>query len=133
MGISTGRETTIALKKLGEAKTETYYSTLTLLESLWVAARTIHEETFDRDTFMLGLRSILEGGRYTKAQEDSWVFAEALNLYKQGHRDMIDNILYATSVRDDLRFLTLDDHLKDFLTKKGHKDTIIGPSQLSAR
>ncbi len=133
LGNSTGRETITALKKLDEAKTETYYSTLTLLESLWIAARTLHEKTFDEETFKLGLRSILEGGRYAKAHEDSWVLTEALSLYKQGHHDMIDNVLYATSARNDLRLLTLDAHLKDFLTTKGHKNTLTSPSQLPAR
>ncbi len=84
LGISTGRETITALKKHDEAKTETYYSTLTLLESLWIAARTLHEKTFDEETFKLGLRSILEGGRYAKALEDSWVFTEALSLIQTG-------------------------------------------------
>ncbi len=93
-------------------------------------ARTIQEETFDLETFRRGLRSIMESGRYHKVTEDSEVFSEALKVYEMGHRDMIDNILYASSLRLDLRLLTLDMKLKEFIQAHRLTNTLIFPDQL---
>lgn len=49
-----------------------------------------------------------------------------------GHRDMIDNILYALSVHHSLRFLTLDDTLREFITSKGLENTLIRVDQIPA-
>jgi len=114
---------------LAEAEAEIHYSRFSILESLWVAAR-ITGGILD-EAFNTGLRSILEGGRYMKVEEDSKVFSEALRLYTQGHRDMIDNILYTASVNFDLKLFTVDKELKEFIRKNGLKDTLITPDQLT--
>jgi hypothetical protein len=44
---------------------------------------------------------------------------------------MIDNILYAASVNFDLKLLTVDKELKEFIRKNGLKDTLITPDQLT--
>ncbi len=95
-------------------------------------ARTIQKQTIDLETFRLGLRSILESGRYDRVAEDSEVFNEALKIYRLGHRDMIDNILYASSLRLDLRLLTLDENLKEFIVAHGLTNTLIFPDQLGS-
>src|SRR5881409_1667007 len=82
-----------------------------ILECLWQLARTTREEDSSLEATKLGLRSIIEGRRYIKTSEDSRVFSEALGLYRMGHRDMIDNILYAVSLHSSLRFLTVDNTL----------------------
>jgi PIN domain nuclease of toxin-antitoxin system len=129
LGIDTGKEVSKGLRTLAEAEAEIHYSRFSILESLWVAAR-ITGGIID-EAFNTGLRSILEGGRYMKMEEDSKVFSEALRLYTQGHRDMIDNILYAASVNFDLKLLTVDKELKEFIRKNGLKDTLITPDQLT--
>ena len=48
-----------------------------------------------------------------------------------GHKDMIDNILYATSSSLNLKLLTLDTELKEFIHVKGLKDTVISPGQIA--
>ncbi len=131
LGIDTGPETSEALEKLDESEAEIHYSRFNVLESLWVATRSIHDSVFDVDRFMLGLRSVMEGGRYRKVDENSEVFGEALTLYRLGHRDMIDNILYASAVRLDLRLLTLDGGLKDFLDGKGLGKTLLSPDEIA--
>ncbi len=95
-------------------------------------ARTIQKQTIDLETFRLGLRSIMESGRYDRVAEDSEVFNEALKIYRLGHRDMIDNILYASSLRLDLRLLTLDENLKEFIVSHGLTNTLIFPDQLGS-
>jgi len=46
-----------------------------------------------------------------------------------GHKDMVDNILYASSSRLNLKLLTLDNELKGFIRERGLKDTFISPDQ----
>ena len=43
---------------------------------------------------------------------------------------MIDNILYAVSLHHNLRFLTLDDALREFITRKGLENTLIRVDQI---
>ncbi|MEM2849612.1 MAG: hypothetical protein QXI36_04980 [Candidatus Bathyarchaeia archaeon] len=43
----------------------------------------------------------------------------------RGHRDIIDNILYAISSGLDFRLLTLDRELKEFIRGKGLKDIVL--------
>ncbi len=59
------------------------------------------------------------------------MFSEALRLWIMGHRDIIDNILYATTIVFDLKLLTLDAELREFIHNKGLKDTLITPRDLN--
>ncbi|MBO3809971.1 MAG: PIN domain-containing protein [Candidatus Brockarchaeota archaeon] len=130
LGIDVGKEVVDGLKKLAETGAEILYSRFSILESLWVAAR-LTGGNID-EAFNTGLRSILEGSRYVEAKEGPRVFAEALKVYSLGHRDMIDNILYASSAHFNLKLLTLDGELKKFIRGKGLKDTLITPDQLTS-
>ncbi len=130
LGIDTGSEVAKGLKRLTGSDTKISYSTFSILESLWTLTRTIQKATFQPETFRLGLRSIMETGRYDRVTEDSEVFNEALRLYRLGHEDMIDNILYASSLKLDLRLLTLDTNLKTFLETHRLTNTLIFPNQL---
>ena len=130
-GIETGREVLEGLKRLVNVKAEIYYSTFSILESLWVATRLSKSGPFDADRFDLGLRSILESGKYREVREDAGTFNEALRLRMLGHNDMVDNILYASSMGFNLKFLTLDDELNDFVRAKRLSNTIISPRDIS--
>jgi predicted nucleic acid-binding protein len=134
LGITVSGVTPEAIKLLTEVpQIEIYYSRFSVLESLWVATR-IPEAIarFDAETFQLGLRSIIEGHRYKRVEEDSEIFKEAFRLYRLGHKDMIDNILYASGVSLRLALLTLDDQLKKFVLGKQLKDIFISPDELAA-
>jgi len=74
----------------------------------------------------------METGKYHRVSEDSEVFNEALKVYRMGHRDMIDNILYASSLKLDLKLLTLDEKLKEFLEAHGLHNTLVFPDQLGS-
>jgi len=131
LGIDVGEEALKGLKKLNQIKADIYFSRFSILETLWVAARLSRSANFNHESFRLGLRSVLESGRYIKVEEDSEVFSEALRLHTLGHRDMIDNILYASSIHFSLKLLTLDNELKEFIHEKGLKDTLMHPNQIS--
>jgi len=65
-----------------------------------------------------------------KVEEDSEIFNEAIRLHILGHKDMIDNILYASSTRLNLKLLTLDTELKKFIDAKGLDDALVFPNQI---
>lgn len=131
LGIDVGGEVLDGLKKLADVKAEMYYSRFSILESLWVATRLSRSPTFDADRFKLGLRSVLESGRYKEVEEGTETFGEALKLHMLGHRDMIDNILYASSTILGLKLLTLDTELKGFIRDRGLDDTLISPDEIA--
>jgi len=124
LGISVGKTIEEHINTLTQIGIEVYYSRLSILESLWVAARTIKDGTFDPERFKLGLRSIIDGGRYKRVEEDTQIFTEALNLYRLGHKGMIDNILYASAARLNLRLLTSDRELEKFVLEKRLKNVL---------
>lgn len=131
LGIDVEGDVAKGLKALAGAQAEIYFSLFSILESLWVAGKFVRSATFDRDRFSLGLRSIIEGGKYRKVEADSQVFDDALSLLMLGHKDMVDNILYASSSRFNLRFLTLDSELKEFIRARGLTDILISPEELA--
>jgi len=131
LGIDAGEEVPKGLRRLAEVRAEIYYSSFSILESLWVATRLSTSTTIDEESFSLGLRSIIEGGGYRKVEEDSKTFSDALRLYVLGHKDMIDNILYASSINFNLKLLTLDKELKEFIDARELKDTLVSPNQLA--
>jgi hypothetical protein len=47
-----------------------------------------------------------------------------------GHTDMIDNILYAVSLHHNLRFLTIDETLREFINRKRLENTLIRVDQI---
>ena len=132
LGIDVGEEVSVGLKKLANIKAELYYSSFSILEALWVAARLTKTPTFNIGRFSHGLRSIIESGKYGKVEEDSETFKESLRLHMLGHKDIIDNILYATSTQLNLKLLTLDTELREFIRQKGLIDTLISPNQIAA-
>jgi PIN domain nuclease of toxin-antitoxin system len=74
----------------------------------------------------------MEGGRYRRVSEDSAILNEAFSIYRLGHKDMIDNILYASSTQLNLKLLTLDRELKKFIHAKRLRDTLVSPDQLAS-
>jgi len=131
LGIDTGKEVTQCLKKLAAIKSEIHFSSFSILESLWIMTRLLRTTDFNTEHFNIGLRSVLESGRYKKTEENSEIFNEALRLFMMGHKDMIDNILYASSTHLNLKLLTLDTELKEFIREKRLNDTLMFPNQIA--
>ncbi|MGQ9690241.1 MAG: PIN domain-containing protein [Thermoproteota archaeon] len=131
LGIDTGKEVTQGLKRLAHIKAEIHISRFSILESLWMITRLSGTTGFKTEVFRLGLRSVLESHRYKTLEENSETFIEALGLYMMGHKDMIDNILYASSAHFNLKLLTLDTELKEFIREKRLNDTLISPNQIA--
>jgi len=130
LGVDTGKEVFKGLKKLAEVEADIHYSCFSILESLWITARLSRTVDFDAERFRHGLRSVIESRKYAKIEENSDVFNEALRLHMLGHRDMIDNILYASSIHLNLKLLTLDVELKRFINDKRLTDPLIFPNEM---
>ncbi len=130
LGIDVKGEVLECLGRLVEKKAELYYSSFSILESLWIAIRLMRDKSLDVERFNEGLRSIIEGGRYVKVEESSEAFREALRLYSLESRDIIDNILYATSSSLGLKLLTLDKELKEFIRKMELRDVVLLPEEV---
>jgi predicted nucleic acid-binding protein len=81
LGIDVGEEVSKGLNKLAQIKADIYFSRFSILETLWVAARLSRTANLNPESFRLGLRSVIESGRYIKVEEDSEIFNEALRLH----------------------------------------------------
>jgi PIN domain nuclease of toxin-antitoxin system len=130
LGVDTGKEVLEGLRKLAEIKADIRYSCFSILESLWITARLSRAVEFDTERFRHGLRSVIESRKYVKIEENSDIFNDALRLHMLGHKDMIDNILYASSIHLDLKLLTLDVELKKFIGDKRLTDPLIFPDEM---
>lgn len=131
LGVDTGKEVLKGLKKLAEIKAEVHYSCFSILESLWITARLSRVVDFNVERFRHGLRSIIESRKYKKIEENSDIFNNALRLHMLGHKDMIDNIFYASSIHLNLKLLTLDIELKKFINDKRLTDPLIFPNEIT--
>ena len=130
LGVDTGEEAFKGLKKLAEIKADIRYSCFSILESLWITARLSRTVDLDTERFRRGLRSVIESRKYVNIEESSDIFDDALRLHMLGHKDMIDNILYASSIHLDLKLLTLDVELKRFIGDKRLTDPLIFPNEI---
>lgn len=73
----------------------------------------------------LAVRSLLESGFYVWLTPTTNAVKLAFKLRSLGHKDNIDNLLYATSVTTNMLLLTMDEDLKDFLSKNNLKTDVI--------
>ncbi len=126
LGIDTGKEVYQAPRKLDD-KTQICFSSLTLVEALLAIARVSKITALEQETFERGLKSIVRSGRYQAITEPPEAYVKALNLYREGHKDTIDNIIYAVFVHLDIKLLTID---KVHSLRKNLKNTLISPSEL---
>lgn len=124
LGIDVGDAIASALHRLRGY--ELYYSELSLLEALWKIVKVV---SFDRiGTVLEGLALLRRDLRLVQVDEKA--VRIALELYRLGHRDLIDNLLYGISLSQNLRFLTIDRELIDFVKSHGYPDTFISPAEL---
>ena len=85
------------------------------------------------DVVDTAISSLLDSGVYNyKSTSDATKLASKLRL--AGHKDVIDNLLYATSITRSMIFLTMDKALKDFLIKHGlNTESLMDHRQLLRR
>lgn len=86
-----------------------------LVEIMGKVARVYRREARIRETVEVGLRSLLESGTYRWISPTVEALVMAVELRNKGHRDLIDNMLYAATLEEGMYFLTIDGSFIRFL------------------
>ena len=56
---------------------------------------------------------------------------KAIGMYRLGHRDMVDNLLYSVAVSEGIKFLTIDKELIEFIEENSlPRENIILPRDI---
>lgn len=118
-------EVLIALSRMRRRfKAEFYYTQYNIIEILGKLSRL----NYDEDTVMRGgLKVINDEFILTEPTIDGYV--KALRLKRKGFNDLIDLLLYATAVTRNLKLLTRDKNLIQFLTHEGEPVNNILPEE----
>lgn len=86
------------------------------------------------DVVDMAVKSLLESGFYKWLTPTRNAIKMAFKLRTLGHRDNVDNLLYATSIENDMIFLTMDEKLKEFLLRNNFKvDNLIDHEEILKR
>lgn len=102
---------------------ELYYSPVSFIE---IIAKTAREKEKRRNGPILGeiadtIKAVEEAEYMKPANPDPQAYSLAYKMRLLGHKDTINNILYATATTRNLAFLTIDQKLKEFIEKKNIK------------
>ena len=125
MGIETEKEVMEAIKYFRMA--EIHYLEVSILEAMWNIIKVVPADKLDR--VREGIESIME--TYKQVNPHPQAYIDAYKLYHEGHRDYIDNLIYATSQKLHLPLLTADREFIDFLKEKGHSiRNIVTPDKI---
>lgn len=90
-------------------KIRVYYLEVSILEALWKLVKL----KIDPLTLESGIEAIRS--TYNELLPKASALRLALALYEVGHMDLIDNLLYASSLKSGMFFLTIDEEFLDFL------------------
>ncbi len=116
MGVEGIDEVLIILKELRrERKAKFYYTQFNILEIIGKIAKA----KYDRDIVATGLSSIIEEFELAHPTVEGYI--KALDLKRKGYKDLIDLLLYTTSLTRNLLFLTRDNNLIEFLERMGEE------------
>ena len=108
------------LKKLRDrGDAEYYYTQYNILEILGKLGRI----RYDVERVRVGLLAIEEEFKQVEPSLKGWL--KALELRSRGFRDLIDLLLYATSLTHNLIFLTRDKQLIEFLKKNNENTDLV--------
>jgi len=108
------------LKKLRDrGDAEYYYTQYNILEILGKLGRI----RYDVERVRVGLLAIREEFKQVEPSLKGWL--KALELRSRGFRDLIDLLLYATSLTHNLIFLTRDKQLIEFLKKNNENTDLV--------
>jgi predicted nucleic-acid-binding protein len=116
LGVEVEKEVTEAIKNFQNA--EVFYLEESLLEAMWKVLRVVAPE--ELKIVEEGLNAIRNTYKVLLPRSSS--YARAYTLYRKGHRDLIDNLLYAVSIDEKIFFLTIDRTFIRFL-KLAKEDT----------
>ena len=127
LGFDTSDRVMRAFHKLSSY--ELYYNDVSILEALWKIVKIVEGAEEQLLRIGEGIRAIRETVKYASIDEEA--IKNAIYMYKLGHKDMVDNLLYSIAVSKKLKLLTVDSDLIKFIEKHGlPKDNIVMPEEL---
>ena len=126
LGFETSRRVMKAFQRLGSYNL--YYNDISVLEALWKIVKIIEGTEEQISRIEEGIRAIRDTMKYVFIDEE--VLKNAIYMYKLGHRDMIDNLLYSIAISRELKLLTVDEDLIKFIEKHNLPKNIITPEEL---
>ncbi len=127
LGFESSARVMRAFQRLGSY--ELYYNDISILEALWKIVKVIKGTRKELQRIKEGVIAIKETMKYAPINEE--VVEKAIHMYKLGHKDMIDNLLYSTAIVNKLKLLTVDRELVEFVEKHNlARDAIITPEEL---
>ena len=68
-----------------------------------------------------------ESGYYSVLHANVSDYLLAMRLYRLGHKDMIDNLLYAAALNNACQFLTIDGTFEQFIETQNIENVILTP------
>ncbi|MDK2373156.1 MAG: PIN domain-containing protein [Candidatus Korarchaeota archaeon] len=105
-----------------------HYMEVSLLEASWIYAKL----GLDPEPFELGLEAVRL--TYDLLIPGPSAYSLAFRIYDSGHRDLIDNLLYASAKESNLLFLTIDRSFIRFLEDRGWSTSlVITPSEFQSK
>lgn len=129
-GISVTDEVIKTLSSLDFEQQSIFYSDPSMLETTWFAIRQMKRGKYREEVFRRGMLSITRTGMYQVLHASAEDHMLALRFYQKGHTDMIDNLLYAISLRNNCTFLSIDNEFKMFIDEAGLQDIIVTPRDI---
>lgn len=124
LGVSVEDEIIEAIKYFHQV--EVCYAEASLLEAMWKVLRVVPPE--ELKTVEDGINAIRN--TYTQIAPTGSSFTQAYMLYQKGHKDFIDDLLYAISAQHRIFFLTIDRKFISFLRSiKEDLSLVITPNE----
>ena len=90
-----------------------YYNDISILEALWKIVKVIKGERSEIKRILEGIIAIRNTMEYAPINEKA--IENSISMYKLGHRDMIDNLLYSITLSEELILLIVDKELITFI------------------
>jgi len=108
-----------------------YYNEISIIEALWRIVKVVGNKG-DLKVVLDGIDAIRNTFEY--AYIDSKAVENAVKMYRLGHKDMVDNILYSIALSEDLKLLTVDNELIKFIEEHGFpRENIVRPEDIINR
>lgn len=125
MGIDVEQEILDAIKYF--RRIEVYYLEVCVLEAMWIVLKVVSSNNLD--VVKEGIKAIRD--TYKQLIPPPEAYIKAYEVYHKGHRDYIDNLIYATSLEKKIALLTIDYEFINFLKKNSYLiNNIITPKDL---
>lgn len=109
------------MRYLGQTRVKYYCLSVVWVELLGKIYREASRRRVRVDDIIeIAIESLISSGLYEWINPTSSSVKLAYKLRTLGHRDMIDNLLYATAISEKMIFLTMDKVFIDFLKKNNY-------------